>query len=126
MTDDKTKNTSSETAAPTVAEPEIQQDTAKTAPEQQTAKTAGTQGRSRNRFALISIIITVIAWVILSLNGIAALCVAVAGFVTACFGLKAATRAWRNTAVTSIVASSVLIVVISAFLIVIYIGLNSL
>ena len=124
MTDDKTKNTTSETAAPTVAEPEIQQDTA--TPEQQTAKTADTQGCSRNRFALISIIITVIAWVILSLNGIAALCVAVAGFVTACFGLKAATRAWRNTAVTSIVASSVLIVVISAFLIVIYIGLNSL
>lgn len=126
MTDDKTKNTSSETAALTIAESEIQQDTAKTTPEQQTAKTADTQGRSRNRFALISIIITVIAWVILSLNGIAALCVAVAGFVTACFGLKAATRAWRNTAVTSIVASSVLIVVISAFLIVIYIGLNSL
>ena len=34
MTDDKTKNTNSETAAPTVAEPEIQQDTAKTTPEQ--------------------------------------------------------------------------------------------
>ena len=126
MTDNKTKNTAPATAAPTVTEPETKQDTANTAPEPQAANTADAHGHSRNRFALISIIITVIAWVILSLNGIAALCIAVIGFITACFGLKAATRAWRNTAVTSIVASSVLIVVVSAFMIVIYIGLNSL
>lgn len=76
--------------------------------------------------ALAGIILAVAAWVVLSFKGEVALGLSIASFISACFGLKASTRAWRNTAITAIVSSTVLMVVLSAFLIVIYIGLDSL
>lgn len=71
-----------------------------------------------NVFALLSIFVTIAAWVILSINGEVALGVSIAAFVLSCLGLKAATRTLRNTAITSLVASTVLMVVLAAFLIV--------
>lgn len=79
-----------------------------------------------NKFALLGILLTIAAWITLSFNGQVALGLSVVSFISACFGLKAATRSYRNTAITAIVASAVLMVVLSAFLIVIYIGLESL
>lgn len=79
-----------------------------------------------NTLALAGIILAVAAWIVLSFNGEIALGLSIASFVSACLGLKASTRAWRNTAITAIVSSAVLMVVLSAFLIVIYIGLDSL
>lgn len=82
--------------------------------------------RSRyDKFAFLSIILTVVAWIILSLEGRVALAVCVAAFVLGCIGLKSRSRVWKNTAITSLVASAVLMVVLSAFMIVLFIGLNS-
>lgn len=78
-----------------------------------------------DKLAVLSVIVTIIAWVVLSFNGVAALIVSALAFVGACFGLKASRRLSRNVAITSIVASSVLMVVVGAFLIVIYVGMSS-
>ena len=78
-----------------------------------------------NKFALFGILLTIAAWITLYFNGQVALGLSIVSFISACFGLKAATRPYRNTAITAIVASAVLMVVLSAFLIVIYIGLQS-
>ncbi len=78
-----------------------------------------------DKLAMISIVVTIIAWVVLSFNGVVALIVSSLAFVGACFGLKASRRLSRNVAITSIVASSVLMVVVGAFLIVIYVGLST-
>ena len=82
--------------------------------------------RSRyDKFAFLSIILTIAAWIILSFEGRVALAVCVIAFVLGCIGLKSHSRVWKNTAITSLVASSVLMVVLSAFMIVLFIGLNS-
>lgn len=78
-----------------------------------------------NYLALTAIIAAFVAWVLLSFNGKIALAVSVFAFVSGCFGLKASTRSWRNTAITAIVASAVLMVVLTAVLIVLYVGLKS-
>lgn len=75
--------------------------------------------------AFAAIILAVASWVILSFNGPTALGVSIVSFVFGCIGLKASTRSWRNTAITAIVASSVLMVVLTAFLLVLYVGLGS-
>lgn len=88
---------------------------------------AKTDSRAKyNYFALGGIALAVAAWVVLSFKGEVSLGLSIASFISGCLGLKAATRAWRNTAITAIVSSAVLMVVLSAFLIVIYIGLDSL
>ena len=76
-------------------------------------------------FALAGIILAVIAWIVLSFDGRVALGICIASFICSCIGLKAKNRTWRNTGITALIASSVLMVVLSAFLIVIFIGLNS-
>lgn len=78
-----------------------------------------------NAFAFISILLTIAAWIILSFEGDVALGVSVVAFVAGCIGLRASKQVWRNTAITSLVAASVLIVVLVAFKIVFYIGLNA-
>lgn len=78
-----------------------------------------------NKFALFAILLAIAAWIILSFNGKIALGVSAAAFLSGCFGLKASTRTWRNTAITAIVASAVLLIVLAAFMIVIYVGLNA-
>lgn len=81
--------------------------------------------RKFNVLALVSIILAIVAWILLSFDGPVALGTSIVAFLCACFGLKASTRSWRNTAITAIVASSVLMVVLTAFLIVLYVGLES-
>ena len=78
-----------------------------------------------NKFALFAILLAVGAWVILSFNGKVALWVSGAAFLSGCFGLKASTRTWRNTATTALVASGVLLVVLAAFMFVMYVGLKA-
>lgn len=75
--------------------------------------------------AVISIILTVAAWVAGSFNGIAAICICVAAIVAGAFSLKSRRHGVRNTAITSIIAASVLLVVIAAFLTVIYLGMKA-
>ncbi len=95
-------------------------------PAQVTAAKPETDSRKKfNTFAFLSILLTVTAWIILSFEGDVALGVSVVAFVAGCIGLRASSQVWRNTAITSLVASSVLIVVLVAFKIVFYIGLNA-
>ncbi|MDE5553844.1 MAG: hypothetical protein K2J10_01515 [Muribaculaceae bacterium] len=92
------------------------------------AQSAPTDNHNRakfNKFALIAILLAIAAWVILSFNGKIALGISALSFLSACFGLKASTRTWRNTAITAMVASAVLLIVLAAFMIVIYVGLNA-
>ena len=96
-------------------------------PEAPNATVTVQRGNPRfNIFALLGILATIAAWIILSFNGELAIGVSAGAFILACLGLKASTRTWRNTAITALVASAVLMVVLAAFLIVIRIGLNSL
>lgn len=75
--------------------------------------------------AAIATVLAVAAWVVLSINGYAALALGSASFAAACLGLRAHTRSWRNLATTALIASAVIMVVLAAFLIVIFWGLNS-
>lgn len=75
--------------------------------------------------AALSAVLALCAWVTLCFNGYAALALGIAAFVSSILGLRAATRAWRNLATTALIASGVIIVVLAAFLIVIFWGLNS-
>lgn len=75
--------------------------------------------------AAIGAFLALTAWIALSFNGYAALTAGVAAFAAACLGLRAHTRPWRNLAITALIASAVIMVVLTAFLIVIFWGLNS-
>lgn len=75
--------------------------------------------------AVISIILTIAAWIAGGYNAVAAIVISAAAIVTGAFALKSHRNGVRNTAITSIIAAAVLLVVISAFCIVIYVGLRS-
>lgn len=77
-----------------------------------------------NKFALIGILLAIASWVILTFNGQVALGCSAVALICGCAGLKSSTRSWRNTAITAVVASAVLLIVLSAFLILIYVGLK--
>lgn len=75
--------------------------------------------------AWIALAITVLAWVVLmTVNGYVALAVAAVGVVAGFFAMPGRSRGARNLAITAIIAAMVLIVVLSAFLIVIKVGLQ--
>lgn len=75
--------------------------------------------------AVISITLTIIAWIIGSFSGFAAMGISALAIVAGAFALKSHRHSIRNTAITSIIAAAVLMVIIGAFLIVIYLGLQS-
>lgn len=75
--------------------------------------------------AALAAVLAIAAWVALCFNGYVALGVGIAAFVAGVLGLHAHTRAWRNLATTALIAAGVILVVLAAFLIVIFWGLNS-
>lgn len=85
----------------------------------------GNESRNFVWLAVISAVLTVGAWVAGGFNGILAIILCVAAIVAGSFSLKSRRHGIRNTAITSIIAAAVLLVVVSAFLMVIYIGLKS-
>lgn len=95
----------------------------------ETAETAEKQPSSeKKRFvwlAIASIFITIGAWISAGYNAWCGLALCAAGIVTGVLALKSHRHSVRNTAITSIIAATVLLVVVAAFLIVIYIGLKS-
>ncbi len=85
--------------------------------------------REASRFvwlASVSIIFTIAAWIAGSYSATAAIVTSAAAIITGALALKSHRHGVRNTAITSIIAAAVLLVVISAFCIVIYVGLGSL
>lgn len=75
--------------------------------------------------AIVSIVLTAVAWVAGSWNGFVAVTLSAVAIVAGALALKSHRHAVRNTAITSIIAAAVLLVVIVAFFIVIYLGLKS-
>ncbi len=75
--------------------------------------------------AALAAVLALGAWLVLCFNGYAALGVGLAAFVAGILGLRAHTRPWRNVATTAMIASGVVLVVISAFLVVIFWGLSA-
>lgn len=93
-------------------------------PEPQTP-TVTRESRNFVWLAIISIVLTLAAWAVGSFSGIAAIAIAAVAIVVGALALKSRRNGVRNTAITSIIAAAVLLVIISAFLIVIYLGLKS-
>lgn len=75
--------------------------------------------------AVVSIALTIAAWVTGNYSGFGAIVVSAVAIVCGALALKSHRSAVRNTAITSIIAAAVLLVVIAAFFIVIYVGLKS-
>lgn len=75
--------------------------------------------------AIISIVITALSWILAGFNAWLGIGLSVAAVVVGALALKSHRHSIRNTAITSIIAATVLLVVISAFLIVIYLGLKT-
>lgn len=76
--------------------------------------------------AWISLALTVAAWLTLMLftDGYAAMAVAAAALIVGFLSMRGSSRAIRNIAITAVIASTVLLVVLTAFIIVIKIGLQ--
>lgn len=95
---------------------------------QESHTSTATSSKEASRFvwlAIISTILTIAAWIAGGYNAVAAIVISVAAIVTGAFALKSHRNGVRNTAITSIIAAAVLLVVISAFCIVIFVGLRS-
>lgn len=75
--------------------------------------------------AIISIVITALSWILAGFNAWLGIGLSAAAVVVGALALKSHRHSIRNTAITSIIAATVLLVVISAFLIVIYLGLKT-
>ena len=87
--------------------------------------TSAPRRSARSMLAAISMVVTVIAWILLMWNGYAALGLGLAAIVLAVVGSRSRSAGWRNLAITSLIASAVLVIVMVAFLIVIYWGLGA-
>lgn len=75
--------------------------------------------------AWISLALTVAAWLTLMFtDGYAAMAVAAAALIVGFLSMRGSSRAIRNIAITAVIASMVLLVVLTAFIIVIKIGLQ--
>ncbi len=79
----------------------------------------------RSMLAAISMVVTIMAWILLMWNGYAALGLGLAAIVLGVVGTRSRSAGWRNLAITSLIASAVLVIVMVAFLIVIYWGLGA-
>ena len=77
--------------------------------------------------AWVAVGLTLLAWALLmTINGYVAMAAAAVGVVAGFLALPGRSRAVKNLAITAIIACMVLLVVLSAFIIVIKIGLQSL
>lgn len=76
-------------------------------------------------WAVISILMAVVAWIAANWNGYAAMGASVVSLVFGFMALRSRRHGVRNTAITSIIAAAVLLVVLTAFVMVIYLGLKA-
>ncbi len=101
-------------------------DVPQAAPEAETMSVVPAEPGRYRTLAVVSIAIAILAWVIAGWNGYAAMAAALVSIITGGMALRSHRHAVRNTAITSIIAAAVLLVVLAAFVIVIYLGLNNL
>lgn len=108
---DKFKNNEIETPEAKVEEP--------------AAASSSAEPRRYLWLAIVSILLTAVAWLCGLHSGVAAMIVSAIAIVAGVMSLRSRRHAIRNTAITAIIASAVLLVVICAFIIVIYMGLRT-
>lgn len=65
--------------------------------------------------AVISFVITALAWIALPLSEIATLVLGIAGLITSIFALRQPRGAWRNLTLVALVAATVLLLVLIIF-----------
>ena len=88
------------------------------------AETVHTAPRKGNKFAWIALALTIGAWCALMWsNGYVALAVGALAVTSGFIGLRGSSTNNKRLSITAIIASTVLIVVLAAFLIVIKIGM---
>lgn len=75
-------------------------------------------------WAVVSILVTVGAWISAGWNGYLAMALGAFAVVAGALALRSRRHGVRNTAITAIIAAAVLVVVLAAFVIVIYMGLQ--
>lgn len=79
-----------------------------------------------NKYAWAALVLTIGAWCILMMhNGYVALAVGALAVAAGFFGLRDSSTAIKRLSISAIIASTVLIVVLTAFLIVIKIGMSA-
>lgn len=76
-------------------------------------------------YAVVSIVLATVSWIIANWNGYVAAVVSALSVVAGFMALRSRRHSVRNTAITAIVAAGVLLVVLVAFIIVIRMGLHS-
>lgn len=102
-------------------EQENMTNTAQEAPASMSADTQPVTPTEKRRYtwlAVISLILCVTAWFVATVNGPATIGIGVAAIVSGAFALGSRRPVVRNTAITSIIATSVLILVVGAFILV--------
>ncbi len=82
------------------------------------------KGARTGWLAVLSLLVTVAAWIVANINGYVAVAISAAAIVLGAIALRSKRHLVRNTAITSIIAAGVLMVVLAAFIIVIYLGLR--
>lgn len=75
--------------------------------------------------AVVSILLTVASWISAGWNAWVAIGLCSLAVVVGAFALRSHRHSVRNTAITSIIAATVLLVVVAAFMIVIYLGMKA-
>lgn len=103
---------------------EIPQETPRESVQEPEVRTPKEPGRFVT-YAIVSIVLTVAAWIAANMNGYVAIACSVAAIVAGAMALRSRRHGVRNTAITAIIAAAVLLVVITAFIIVIFAGLKS-
>lgn len=79
----------------------------------------------KHAWVWFAVLLALIAWVLLAwFNGYAAMAVAAAGIVIGFIGAHHSSLAMKRLAITAIIASTVLLVVVAAYLVVLKIGLS--
>lgn len=102
-----------ELGIPPVDKPEAEVPEVK--PAQAAADEAPAARPAKKWAAVISFVITVLAWVALPFNEVATLVLGVAGLITSIIALRQPRGAWRNLTLVAIVAAAVLLLVLAIF-----------
>ena len=85
--------------------------------QQETPATDAREPRRYAWFAIIALLLTVAAWIAATSSGFTALAIGIAALVAGICSLRSHRPIVRNTAITSIIAVAVLIIVVGAFII---------
>lgn len=94
-------------------------------PEQMADDDVQAAPRKSGVWPIVAFVLAAAAWIALAWNGYVALGISFVALVASFIAIRRRRGAWRNLAITSLIASGVLFVIVTAFIIVIFVGLKS-